>query len=402
MAKRLLIRLHASDQVDYLLQADDQSIGLSGSAFHPDQLPEFPNDAKVIVIVPGEDVLRFQFTLPKTSRAQLLTAVPYALEEQLIDDVDALHFVVGKQDADGDVDVAVVKKSLMQAWLSRCQVLDLQPTQLLPDYLCVPDLPDAWHLYLDEQRALLRQSSQKGMTVQQNTLTQLLAFDLNNTDVVSPQQITVSYDDANEYFEPSSLGLSIPVELQEAHCFPLALFTQGMDADFNLLQGEFQQRKSGDKKALIGKIAIGLLCLWGVVWLSSNIAEYYVYKHRLSAAEAQVATLYKQVFPQASSIVSPRLRITRLLASEEGGSKSVFLTLLTLTGQAINTNKLNITIESMGFRTNHLTLSVTANSFQTLNQLSQALQKNNISMQQQNASTKGKMVTAQLLIQEQG
>ena len=44
-------------------------------------------DAETIAIVPAQDVLLTTAELPKLSRQRLMLALPFALEEQLIDDV---------------------------------------------------------------------------------------------------------------------------------------------------------------------------------------------------------------------------------------------------------------------------------------------------------------------------
>ena len=58
-------------------------------------LAEAALDRINIVIVPSEDVLVTTVTLPKMNRSRLLQAIPYALEEQVIEDVDTMHFAAG-------------------------------------------------------------------------------------------------------------------------------------------------------------------------------------------------------------------------------------------------------------------------------------------------------------------
>src|SRR5512139_927942 len=53
---------------------------------------------KVVVLVPGTDVLLSEPELPPKNAAKLAQIVPFALEEQLASDVETLHFAIGKRD----------------------------------------------------------------------------------------------------------------------------------------------------------------------------------------------------------------------------------------------------------------------------------------------------------------
>src|ERR1700687_202408 len=71
---------------------------------------------EVIVIVPGEDVLLVHAKLPKMNRSRFLKVLPFALEEQLIDEVETLHFALAETQDTGDLAVAVVRQQKMQEW----------------------------------------------------------------------------------------------------------------------------------------------------------------------------------------------------------------------------------------------------------------------------------------------
>ena len=46
---------------------------------------------RVVVLVPGSEVLLAEIRVPGTNRQKVLRAIPYALEEQVAEDVEALH-----------------------------------------------------------------------------------------------------------------------------------------------------------------------------------------------------------------------------------------------------------------------------------------------------------------------
>src|SRR5262249_7770989 len=73
---------------------------------------------RICVLVPGTDVLLAEPEVPMKAGTKLQQVVPYALEEQLADDIDDLHFAIGKRAPDSQrTPVAVIRKALMEEWL---------------------------------------------------------------------------------------------------------------------------------------------------------------------------------------------------------------------------------------------------------------------------------------------
>ena len=60
---------------------------------------------RITVLVPGTECLLSRVQIPGRNRQKLLRAVPFALEEQLSDEVENLHFAIGKPMADFQVKV---------------------------------------------------------------------------------------------------------------------------------------------------------------------------------------------------------------------------------------------------------------------------------------------------------
>jgi general secretion pathway protein L len=402
MSSNVIIRIINHEHIDYLIQdATDETIS-SGSAFHPDQLPEFPSLAHSTLIVPGENVLLLTVQLPKMSRSQLIKALPFALEEQLIDDPEDLHFVPGKQEIDGSVIVAVVKKQLMTSWLQQCRELNVFPKSILPDYLAVAYVPEALHLYLDNDRVLIRQAELQGMSIEHSQLTNMLELAVTETQRAMLQEIVVDYDDGNEHFDEASLQtLALPVQLAAADTFCMQLFVEGLKQKpaLNLLQGEFNANKPASKGINIWRWATIFFAAWLVIWLASNITQYFVYKHRLNKTNVQISTLYKKAFPDARSQVDPRLRIQRALdAQRSTGSGGHFLSLLTQVGKQISTQKSAVTIENFNYTNGSLILSVSTDNFQTLASFTSTLRQQGLTAEQQNSATQGNKVTARVTV----
>src|ERR1700730_576261 len=74
---------------------------------------------RVCVLVPGADVLLAEPDVPVKAGARLQQLVPYALEEHLADDIDDLHFAIGRRAGEASrAPVAVVARALLDEWLA--------------------------------------------------------------------------------------------------------------------------------------------------------------------------------------------------------------------------------------------------------------------------------------------
>ena len=80
------------------------------------KIPEKYKKCKTTIIVPGTEVSITSVDLPIKSRKKLRTAIPYALEDQLADDLKLLHFCSGKRLSNGYLPIAVVNHPLIQNW----------------------------------------------------------------------------------------------------------------------------------------------------------------------------------------------------------------------------------------------------------------------------------------------
>src|SRR5450631_1673074 len=75
--------------------------------------------AHVVVVAPATQILLAEPELPPGSGVKLARAVPFALEEQLTQDVDQLVFALGKRRPTGGTPVAVVARDVLQGWLAQ-------------------------------------------------------------------------------------------------------------------------------------------------------------------------------------------------------------------------------------------------------------------------------------------
>jgi general secretion pathway protein L len=104
----------------------------------PDELAQFVFDKQVIIVVPAQSVLLTSASLPKMPRSRLIEALPFALEEHLVTEVEALHFATGERQLDETVPVAVISKNQMEAWLNLLRSWHVTPQIMLSQVFALP------------------------------------------------------------------------------------------------------------------------------------------------------------------------------------------------------------------------------------------------------------------------
>ena len=117
------------------------AMGVARGVIHNGSLADAAAEAsglRVVVLMSGTECLLTSVHVPGRKRKKLLQAVPYALEEQLSDDPEKLHFAVGSQLEDGNWQVAVTNKHYMETLMATLGSAGLDVQHVLPEQLAVP------------------------------------------------------------------------------------------------------------------------------------------------------------------------------------------------------------------------------------------------------------------------
>lgn len=107
---------------------------------------------RVVLLVPGPDVVTTRVTLPGMSAARMRQTLPYSLEDQFAEDIEQLHFAPGQRQPSGDVPVSVVARERLEAWLGRLAEVGVTPHAVYADTDGVPDTPATLTLIADGDR----------------------------------------------------------------------------------------------------------------------------------------------------------------------------------------------------------------------------------------------------------
>ena len=345
--------------------------------------------ARVVVLVPGVDVLLASVELPGLNRQRLARAVPFALEEQLASDVEELHFALGQRDDDGRIHNAVVAREKIAAWLEQLRAAGLQADVMLSEVLAVPreaanDAGRHWSLLIDGARCLLRSDGQQGLALDLDNLAVVLqaALDEAGDDLPARLDVKVCGDvdfSASDHYRQlgetcAAAGIELVLQPQEDD--GTLLLARGFDekAAINLLQGDYSRRGQLEKLLRPWRPAVLLLGLWLVVQLGAMGLEYQRLSAQNEEMREQITTLYREAFPQARKVVNPRVQMERGLAKLRGGggAQMDLLGFIAKAGPILKATP-GLKLRSLRYKENRLDIELEIGSLQTLDKLKQRL-----------------------------
>jgi general secretion pathway protein L len=119
-----------------------------------------------IVLVPTEKVLLLAVDLPLASRAQRLTALPFAIEDRIADQIDLVHVALGTEVAPRTYLAGAVRHAVMHDWIATLDAAGLAHAAIVPDALLLPAPPTgSWAVEAADGRIIVRTDSGAGFAV---------------------------------------------------------------------------------------------------------------------------------------------------------------------------------------------------------------------------------------------
>ncbi|MCK9540111.1 type II secretion system protein GspL [Dokdonella sp.] len=233
MPDRLLLRLATDGGLSWLCQRDGQG---APSAAHRGVPPTqvVASAGSVWVLVPGEAVLLTSARVAARSRAHLLQALPFAIEDQLLAPVEELHFAASRS-SDEETGVAAVARATLHGWLEQLAARGIEPDVLLPDTLALPLASECGTALLEDDRACVRLGPWSALAC---GLAELPAWLAHSADL--PE--TLAIHDARTSAVPVP---ALPVTTQAERVPDALAFLAGalVQAPINLLEGDFAPRQ---------------------------------------------------------------------------------------------------------------------------------------------------------------
>lgn len=354
------------------------------------------------LIVGGDGVLLAEAHVPGGAASRAATVARYALEEQLADDVDNLHFALG-QKREGDMfPVAVIDRDVMDEVATRCAEAGLRPREVVPETLALPMPARApgetsrWTALIDADRAVVRLNGFKGFVA--DTEMAGLMLEGARTDLGEDVEAAITLFETD-----SAVALNLPagVDVERRHCHrQLALFASGLAhaQRINLLQGEYSPRTQLDKSLRPWRWTAVLA---GVVLLLF-VAGRWLDLQRLSAEEAALDEAIAESFAAAlpgARMQRPKRQIEDALKTlGQGGSDGFTATLAAIVDSLASQPQTSLI--SLTLRGNRFDLDLTTDAVPSLDALaSEIAGRSSLRLEVQSANRYDDGVRARVRVQ---
>lgn len=357
---------------------------------------------RVCVLVPGSDVLLAEPELPTRSGVRLQQVVPYALEEQLADNIDELHFALGRRAPDSSrTPVAVVARALLDEWLAALRAAGLEPECLYADSELLPANPGQAVALLEEDTVSVRAPGAPPVALPIDALAEALgiaesppraaatladapgatAAETGDGDEAGgAARGLILYSGAAEWERHSAevegareRFASLSVQLLADG--PLVLFAQQLPttAAINLLQGPYARKSALGTGLTAWRVAALLLLSLVALHVAGKAAELRVLKSKEHEVDVSIRDTFHRAMPAEAATGDVRRRMEqRLRALRSGGGASGLLGALQAVAQARG-GTTGASMQSLNFHDGLLELTLNAPDAASLDHLGQQL-----------------------------
>lgn len=327
--------------------AQARGVGETRTAIEQTLAQNALESVRLIGLIPGDEALFCWADIPARQERHIRQALPYAVEEQLAQDIDSMHLALGQREAPG-FRVAAIDHQRMAAWSALFNGwAHVRLEAIMPDAALLPAVDEDWTICMEGDTALL--ASKRGEWLRMHIDNLMIFADTlampAEDEVTAEVRVTLFGTQADldkQAAVVSTLQGSerLVVRQQVLELIPLELLAHAhhhhMSHAINLCQGSYGIRTEGGGALRPWRPLIAVACLWLVLQLGVEVGLGFYRQQQADNLEQQAMSIYRQAFPGNRSTTINNVR--RVLEGEfrvagEQGSNAGFLYLMKATGQ---------------------------------------------------------------------
>jgi len=405
MDKMVFIRIHKNDSLEIYLPGSESVIRAHAEA-NLDELEELCRGKKLITLLPGSDLHMTTVMIPARNRQKILQAVPYAMEEDLIGDINQFHFAIPERINSEMIPVCAIDKKRLEDLIARFKEHHLSSHVIIADTLCLPCPPRQWNILVEEQESTVQTSPYSGFTVDTEGLSEYLDMAIQEAGDDAPIQLNIidARSNAQDGFLEELASDTIELTHSPAQDALLKLlaghYREG--SGINLLQGEYTPRKMASRSLKKWYPAAALVAIILLIQAGNAITYYVSISRESTALNQKITTLFKQAMPDVKRMVNPKSQMQQRLQALQNNQLSGNAGFLANVGVFANSMQSikTINLNGMSFRNGRLDIEMTIGDLQSLENLKQLLTQAGMVVEIRSAAVEGDNVSARLRIQE--
>lgn len=360
----------------------------------PSALKSLAQDRFVIVLIPASDTLLLEINLPPVNKQRLLQALPFAVEDYVLADVETLHLVPSLNQFKKEtlLPIAVVEHEKMKQWLLFLQQIRVKPDIITSTFSLVPREENTISGLIQNGELLLKLTPNQGFV-----------YDLQNQDYLKQVLMTNAAKNICVYHEDANFPADLmSINVREKQISRKELYLQlinNRENVINLLQGKYALKKFRVPKGMLFVSLLVVFACWLILLISYPIVYYALLNSRLNALNQQIEVIYNKHFPTEKKVRFPKVQMEdRLSQLTRNENENKLLLLLLYFGKA-HQEFPQVEIKQLRYHEDRAELELTAKSANDIANYTAKLKKLGLQVIQQNANLVEDKVSVNLLVE---
>lgn len=371
-----------------------------------------------IVITPADAVSFKRISFEDSERKLLTQTLPYFLEDELIDDVENLHFSIGSPKSD-KVPVAIVRRDLLDCWLQPMQEEAIDIQQMVAELYFIPFRQNCWSLLIENDNCLVRFGRYEGFTTSIAAASLALQLLLDQTEDFPDTVFVYGASECQERIVamlPELLRGKIAWQPEDYWSMVERAFTgqeiieegsaeEGVVdtratgfASINFLQGAYVRNLPWKKWWKSWKIPAMLLAAAMVLSILSAYVRVSMLQQTNIELRREIEQTYRSVVPKGA-VMDAEKQLRRKVAGLKGQSEASFVELFARVAQVIaGTSELALQSLNYTGKQSEIRITVTAKNFEDVEKSRVKLEQLGLKAELTGSSTEGDRTRARLKI----
>lgn len=351
-------------------------------------------ELKPIVLLATTEIVLKEITVPKNvSHVTLQKIIPNLVEENILSQVENIHFSFSKLSR-GNYALAWVEKHKLEEWLSVLANHGIKPHALYHASSALLGDDSSWRVWIKDDIATIKTASNLGFSMETPLLGKMLSA-LCESSSQSPEKIVISGPQAINGLTQDLAQfpqLKDKLQIDKQVDFP---FAYPKKENVNLLHSHFGH-KTNFRQYKWGLVHAGIVVMLLFVFFMVQQIIYFKQYHALQAQQnAQIAAIYKDLYPSATQVTSPRVRIEQEL--KQIASQGPFFDLLYNVGSTIRQNR-SVTLQSLNYSAKRIKVTLSATNYAEIENVLAQLKAKKLNVVQNKTEQKENKVDAEFTI----
>lgn len=338
----------------------------------------------IVLVIPGEKVVAQQVAYDEKSKRHFSKMLPYEMEENIIDDVEGLHFSVGETGS-SKASVAHIDRQWFEELRRPFLDSDFSISSCITNFQTLKVNENETIFWFNGDRLLVHSSEGVGFSTEKNLAPALLASFLSDLTENNPQlrvylgdQLIDGGNDAGEESKPQKTqediellfnGLAPAAELSIHSGMP-PLSLDNVQA-INFCAGRYANKPSVSRQLKEFRL-LGLLAVVTVLaFIIINFIDIYASQIKSQKLQEEIESAARVIIPQGNIQVNPLRQLTNKLGQTEskGVEPSQAVYLLSMVAPILRALDIDLSALNYSNKEKSLRLNVQASSFNLVEKL---------------------------------